>query len=570
MKKISSLFAALISSAFATATFAAPERVGDFALLDTDGVFHQFSRYGNKEALVLMSFQNSCSSMASSLEQFQSVKAEWEDKQVGFFLVDSAASELVDLRKAVVERGIESPILMDNGQLVSETLSLTKAGEVVVLDPERLTVLYRGPLQADFATTLTSEIDGGADSTTVVAASGCDLTFPAQEQHASATPDYADDVAPLIAENCASCHREGGIGPFAMNSHLMVQGWSPMIRETLLTKRMPPMQIDPNIGHADNARYLNDEDLQTLVHWIDAGAPRGASAVDPLTELEFADRKSWQMGEPDYIIKAPKHEIPATGVLDYLNVDVELPFEEDQWVRGVQFIAGDESVLHHLLTYVTAPAEDFDGGEADTTSVARRFLEGYAPGKVDAIEFREDTGVFIPEGHKLSMQFHYTTNGRATSDETILGLYMYDEPPKYENFTRSVAGQFRIPAYEQDHKAKAQYVFQEDVVLTGLRAHMHFRGKDMKFAMETPEGEMTDLLSVPNYSYAWQPTYELSEPVFIPAGTKVHVTGAFDNSEYNPANPDPSKELTFGLQSWDEMFIGYWTYHAAEPTSGGQ
>ena len=87
-------------------------------------------------------------------------------------------------------------------------------------------------------------------------------------------------------------------------------------------------------------------------------------------------RKAWQLGEPDFIIKAPAMEIPATGVLDYIDIDVELPFTEDKWVKSVQFIAGDESVLHHLLAYVTAPDEAFEGGEADTASVARRFLEG--------------------------------------------------------------------------------------------------------------------------------------------------------------------------------------------------
>jgi hypothetical protein len=312
---------------------------------------------------------------------------------------------------------------------------------------------------------------------------------------------------------------------------------------------------------------MSAADLQTLVHWIDAGAPRGSGKVDPLTEIDMPGWKEWTLGEPDYIIMAPKMEIPATGVLDYITVDVDLPFEEDKWVKAVQFIPGDESVLHHLLTYVTAPAEDFDGGEADTRSIARRFLEGYAPGKVDAMTFPENTGVYIPQGHKLSMQFHFTTNGRSTIDETVLGLYMHDEPPPYENFTRSVSGMFRIPPYEQDYDASAEYVFQEDVVVTGLRAHMHFRGKDMKFSAELPDGSMADLLSVPNYSYAWQPTYALDEPMHLPAGTKVHVTGAFDNSEFNPANPDPSKELTFGLQSWDEMFIGYWTYHAAKPSN---
>lgn len=567
MKKAYQLGIATLATVLSATAFALPDRIGDFALLDSDGDFHQFSRYRNKEALVLMSFDSSCASIDTSLSQFQAMQANWADQGIAFALINSSVeSDLDALRAAKAELGIALPLLLDSGQLVSGTLNLSKAGEVAILDPDRLTLLYRGPV-ASASETLTAGLSGSIDSTRVVAASGCDLNFATQEQLADNAPDYATEVAPIIAEQCATCHREGGIGPFAMDSHLMLQGWSPMIRETLLTKRMPPTQVDPNVGHFSNARYMSEEDLQTIVHWIDAGSLRGSGAVDPLTTLKFPDRRSWQLGEPDYVITAPAMEIPATGVLDYINADIELPFEEDKWVRAVQFIAGDESVLHHLLTYVTAPAEDFDGGEADTRSIARRFLEGYAPGKVDAMEFPEDTGVFIPKGHKLSMQFHYTTNGRATVDESILGLYMYDEPPTYENFTRSVSAQFKIPAYEQDHEVAARYVFQEDVVVTGLRAHMHFRGKDMKFSAEMPDGSMLDLLSVPNYSYAWQPTYTLQQPISLPAGTVVHVTGAFDNSQYNPANPDPSQDLTFGLQSWNEMFIGYWTYHAAEPTN---
>ncbi|MCH7815977.1 MAG: redoxin domain-containing protein [Proteobacteria bacterium] len=568
MKKLYRLGIAVLTGVLSSTAFAVADRIGDFALLDSDGEFHQLSRYRHKQALVLMSFDNSCASIDASVSQFQAMQADWAERGIVFaFINSSTESDIEVIRAAKAERGIELPILLDVGQLVSETLNLTKAGEVAILDPERLTILYRGPMHDGVAQTLASEIAGTVDSTTVLAAAGCDLSFPAQAELAGAAPDYSSEVAPIIVEQCAICHREGGIGPFALDSHLMLQGWSPMIREVLLTKRMPPTQIDPNIGHFSNARYLTVDDLQTLVHWIDAGSPRGTGALDPLTQVEFADRRAWQLGEPDYVITAPKMEIPATGVLDYISVNVDLPFEEDKWVKAVQFIAGDPSVLHHLLAYVTAPAENFDGGEANTRSVARRFLEGYAPGKVDAMTFPEDTGVLIPVGHKLSMQFHFTTNGRATTDETILGLYMHDEPPTYENFTRSVSGQFRIPAFAQDHEASARYVFQEDVVVTGLRAHMHFRGKDMKFSAELPDGSLQELLSVPNYSYAWQPTYLLEEPILLPAGTTVHVTGAFDNSEYNPANPDPSRELTFGLQSWDEMFIGYWTYHSAEPTN---
>ncbi|MCH8264670.1 MAG: redoxin domain-containing protein [Proteobacteria bacterium] len=567
MNRLLRLATTVAAAVLSTSVLAVPDRIGDFGLLDSDGEFHQLSRYRNKEALVLMSFDPSCASIDTSLSNLQALQTQWSEQGIAFALINSSAeSDLAVIRSAKAEIDLQLPLLLDSGQLVSETLQLTKAGEVAILDPERLTLIYRGPVTSA-AATLAAEIAGSVERTRVVAASGCDLSYPVRAGHASATPDYASEVAPIIAEQCVSCHRKGGIGPFAMDSHLMLQGWSPMIREVLLTRRMPPTQVDPNIGHFSNARYMSDADMQTLVHWIDAGAPRGTAVIDPLTEIQLPSWKTWTLGEPDYIVTAPKMEIPATGVMDYITVDVELPFTEDKWVKAVQFIPGDESVLHHLLTYVTAPAEEFDGGEANVRSVARRFLEGYAPGKVDAMTFPEDTGVYIPQGHKLSMQFHFTTNGRATTDETVLGLYMHDEPPKYENFTRSVASQFRIPAFDQDYESAASYVFDEDVVVTGLRAHMHFRGKDMKFSIENEDGSMTDLLSVPNYSYAWQPTYALEEPMLVKAGTRVHVTGAFDNSEYNPANPDPSKELTFGLQSWDEMFIGYWTYHAAEPTN---
>ncbi|MCS5580580.1 MAG: redoxin domain-containing protein [Gammaproteobacteria bacterium] len=568
MDKLRDLVIAALAITLTSFTYALPDRIGDFALLDSDGAFHQLSRYRNREALVLMSFDNRCASIDTAVGQLKSLQRDWSDQGVAFGLIDSSGeADIQTIRATKARHGLDLPLLIDNGQLVTETLRLTRAGEVAILDPERLTLIYRGVALESAAQSLANEIAGTTDNTIITESAGCELNFSMRESHLAITPDYATEIAPIIAEQCASCHREGGIGPFAMDSHLMLQGWSPMIREVLLTKRMPPTQVDPYIGHFSNARYISDLDLQRLVHWIDAGAPRGGADIDPLTELQFPDRREWQLGEPDFIVKAPVHEIPATGVLDYINIEVELPFEEDKWVRAVQYIAGDEAVLHHLLSYVTAPREAVQEESPVAVNASTRFLEGYAPGKVDAIAFPQNTGVYIPQGYNLSMQFHYTPNGRATVDETLLGLYMHDDPPAYENFTESVSGMFRIPPFAGNHAASAEYVFAEDVVVTGLRPHMHFRGKDMKLSAELPDGSITELLSVPNYSYAWQPTYALEEPVNLPAGTMVHVTGTFDNSEYNPANPDPSKELTFGLQSWDEMFIGYWTYHSAEPTN---
>lgn len=563
MKYLGSIFV-FVFVAYTSAVSAAPQRAGDFALLDQMGDFHQFSRYGHSEALVLYSQSLSCASSNDELDALKNLKSEWESKNVAFLVINSAGDELSAIRQAAEAQQLELPVLLDDSQLVAKTLKITKAGEVVVLDPQTLTVLFRGPIGSDLSNQIQLAATGVASETLEVDSDGCSLDLSSVVLASTETPDYATEVAPVIIENCASCHREGGIGPFAMDSHLMLQGWSPMIREVLLTKRMPPMQVDPSIGHFSNAAYISDESLQTIVNWIDAGAPRGSFEVDPLSNLTYPDVKSWQLGEPDFIVQSPRQEIPATGVLEYINVDVELPFTEDKWVKAVQFIPGDETVLHHLLTYVTAPNEAFDGGESSPNSTAAtRFLEGYAPGKVEAMVFPEDTGVLIPAGHKLSMQFHFTTNGRATSDQTTLGMYFYDEPPAHENLTRTVAGMFVIPPHAYNHEVRGSYLFKEAVVVNGLRAHMHFRGKDMKFSVEYPDGTREDLLSVPNYSYAWQPTYQLSEHKYLPAGTRVHVTGAFDNSEFNPANPDPDKEVRFGLQSWEEMFMGYWTYYEA-------
>jgi peroxiredoxin len=235
----------LVGSLMAVNAQAVPERVGDFALLDGTGDFHQLSRYRHRDALVVMAYAGSCASMDTMIAQFQSVQAQWQEQGIAFAMIDSEDSG----RQAAAAMNAGMPVLVDDGQLVSETLSLTSAGEVVVLDPERLTVLYRGPIHDHLGGYIQGAKAGTVDDTHVMPASGCAINYHARDMHASDVPDYAKEVAPIIAEQCATCHREGGIGPFAINSHLMLMGWSPMIREVLLTKRMPPEQVDPHVGH---------------------------------------------------------------------------------------------------------------------------------------------------------------------------------------------------------------------------------------------------------------------------------------------------------------------------------
>ena len=203
---------------------AAPARVGDFALIDSAGEFHQLSRYGDKEALVLMAFDASCGSMQSQVDQFEALEAAWRDRDIAFGIINATPDATIDAaRSAQVSFAIELPFMLDSSQLVTRTLGLTKAGEVTVLDPARLASFYAGGLDSVDAS-IEAKLSG-KDAIAAASLSGCDLSFASLDAIAATPPDYATDVAPIVIEQCASCHREGGIGPFALDSHLMLQGW---------------------------------------------------------------------------------------------------------------------------------------------------------------------------------------------------------------------------------------------------------------------------------------------------------------------------------------------------------
>ena len=214
------------------------------------------------------------------------------------------------------------------------------------------------------------------------------------------------------------------------------------------------------------------------------------------------------------------------------------------------------------MTFITAPDEDFWGPERDELVVTRRFVEGYSPGTDNVSVFKEGTGVLIPKGHRLAMQLHYVTNGQATLDSTRLGLYFSDAEGLQEKLVQAVATRFELPANTPNFPQQASHVFSHAAMITGVRARMNYRGKKMKFLVETAAGVQTEIFSVPAYNYGWQPHYVLDEPIEIAAGSRVIVKGALDNSVSNPTNPDPDRVISFGLESWEEMFAGYFSFYA--------
>jgi hypothetical protein len=571
----------LAAQAHASTPQAGPAVVGDFGLIDHQGVQQQLTRLGNHKAVVIISQSNSCQDNINQLPKYKLMRTMWEKQGVQFLMLNASKDENLDsLRRTASVYDIDFPIMKDETQLVAENLNITKAGEIVVVNPTSMRVMYRGPLDKAqvgggddgaaerkaapqvLAGVLAKAVEGGEvkETITVENKGGCAIDFPAKAMHASAAPDYAKDVAPILKEKCVQCHVQGGIAPFAMTSYDIVRGFSPMIKEVLMTKRMPPAQVDPHVNKFQNANYISNGELQTLVHWIDAGAPRGKAKKDPMTDVKPI-KEEWQLGPPDYIVEVPAYTVPATGVIDYFNHVIELPFNEDKYVSAVQFIPGDTRVLHHLLSYMSTP--NFDRSKAVSEENVRDFLEGYAPGKTDATKFPQGTGVFVPKGNVLVMQMHYTTMGKEVVDKTRVGLYFHKKTPehKYLTYPISHGGQaLQIPAGEQEYRMNGSFTFKDDIMLYALRPHMHYRGKAFRFSVVYPDQTREVLMNVPAYNFAWQPTYRLAEPKLLPAGSRIITDGVFDNSKWNAWNPDPTVMAKGGPQSWDEMFIGYVTY----------
>ncbi len=579
---LAAVSAVLAAQAHASGPQAGLASISDFGLIDQKGDQYQLSRLGNNKAVVIISQANSCQDNINQLPKYKLMRTLWEKKGVAFLMLNGENKDnLESLRRTASVYDIDFPILKDETQLVTESLNISKAGEIVVVNPESRKILYRGPLDKAggggdddgglgarqrapqiLAGVLEKATSGQEIKDTVLVDNpgGCAYDFPAKQAHAVAAPDYAKDVAPILKEKCAHCHVQGGIAPFAMNSYDIVRGFAPMIKEVLLTKRMPPAQVDPHVNKFENANYMSNEQLQTLVHWIDAGAPRGTAKKDAMADIKPV-KEEWQLGKPDFIVEVPAFTVPATGVIDYFNHVIDLPFKEDMYVKAVQFIPGDTRVLHHLLSYMSSP--DYDRTKVISEENVRDFLEGYAPGKTDATTFPEGTGVFVPKGYKLVMQMHYTTMGKEVVDKTRVGLYFHKTPPKYKYLTYPISHggtALQIPPGEQEYKMNGSYVLKEDTMLYAMRPHMHYRGRAFRFTAVYPDGRRETLMNVPNYNFAWQPTYRLTQPKLLPAGTRVVTDGIFDNSKWNSWNPDPNVMAKGGPQSWDEMFIGYITY----------
>ena len=541
--------------AAATAS-AAPPVVGNFMLVDVNMEAHELYRLADAKAVVIVTQSNGDAVMRGQAGDLKALKAAYAAKGVEFMMLNS---NLNDSREAIqseaAKAGYDTPILMDSSQLVGESLGVTRSAEVVVVNPKTWTLVYRGNLADGSAAKALDALAAGQQVAIGSAAPsrGAAIAFP---DRGPMTVSYVKDVAPILEAKCVACHEEGGIGPFAMTDYSMVKGFAPMIREVIRTDRMPPYHADPHVGKFSDDKRLTADETKTIVHWVEAGAPRGEGR-DPLGAVKHVAAE-WPLGKPDLIINVPAYTIPASGVVDYQRPAVPGQLTEGKWVRASTVKPGSRQGVHHLLTGWMAemPAN----GKSSETKWAASLGAGYAVGAESSIE-PANAGVYLPPGGAYGFQAHYTPFGKEAVDKSQIALYFYDKPP--ELILHSVVvidPTIEIPANEGRHKEVAYVRFPHDALLYSAFPHAHYRAYSSDLWIQYPDGTQKLLLSLPRYDFNWQRSYTFAEPVKVPAGSRLIAHYVYDNSKRNPTNPDSNIKVSWGEQSFQEMLFTSLSY----------
>lgn len=547
-----------------------PLQAENFRLVDHLGRSHEMDRVYDAQVIVLFAVYNGCPIVQQSYPRINALSMEYEPKGVRFFMVNSNPyDDRSSILKEAEEYEVSLPILLDPMQVVAHRLQLKRTAEALVILTGTYEIVYRGPIDDRFdygarrATAqheylrdaLEAALAGQPVEKRIVKAKGCIIDLKPRPENVS----YSKDVAPILIRRCVSCHSRGNVAPFAMNRHRRIAARRGMIREVLMTQRMPPWHADPQHGSFANDKSLDENELQTLLAWLDEGAPRG-KGPDPLEEhakLAAGKTSLWSLGEPDKVFTLSQQELPAEGVFDYRYERVEVELDADRWVKATEILPGNRRVLHHVLVFLRYP-DHLAHLQPSRIGGLDGFFAGYAPGgEPDA--FPEGTGRWLPNGSSLIFQVHYTATGRPETDVTRFGLHFYEPGVEPSEFYSKAAVQTRldIAPGDPDSRAMAVFEFEEAADLHVMTPHMHLRGKDFSFEAEYPDGSRKTLLSVPNYDFNWQRAYRLEKPEHLPAGTRLVCRGGFDNSPGNPSNPDSTRTVHFGEQSWDEMFIGF-------------
>lgn len=548
-------------------------RIPDFVLPDSAGKATAFSDFNEAKHVVVVFLGTQCPIGNAYVPVLDDLQKRFADQGLQVVAINSNLADNAEaVAKHVEEFKVEFPVLVDERQVVADIFGARRTPEAFVLDRRR-TIRYRGRIDDRFGYTykrakarrndleeaVKELVAGDEVSVAETEPAGCIITRK-DRLAGKGEITFAEHVSRILQENCADCHHPGTAAPFSLLKYEDAANWAGMIRETVLERRMPPWSADPRYGHFENDLRMSDEDVDTLISWIDGGLPMGDPKELPEPK-KYAN--GWQLGKPDMIFKIPdEYTVPATGTVEYQYFVTPTNFKEDVWVQASEARPGNWDVVHHIIVFVREK-----GGKRKQGLPA---VGGFAPGE-EPMKLPLGVGFKIPAGAELVWQLHYTPTGKVEKDRSEVGIYLCKEKPERQSRGGGAFNfRFNIPPGAEKHRVVSEATMPKDVELISLMPHMHLRGRDFKYTAKYPDGRSEILLSVPNYDFNWQHRYRLRDPKPLPAGTKLECVAHFDNSIHNPANPDPTKAVRWGDQSWEEMMIGWYAVVDAKPAQIGK
>ncbi|MEZ6064419.1 MAG: redoxin domain-containing protein [Planctomycetaceae bacterium] len=552
-----SMAAAAEPNGFAFQLPAGEQRVAELTMLDAEQV------------TVVCFLGTECPLAKLYGPRLQELATEFAGKGVEFVGINSNRQDsMEEVLQYAQGHGITFPIGKDYDHAVASRFGATRTPEVFVVKGGRQ-ILYQGRIddrylpgltkpeanREELKAALTQIVTGQSVAVAKTEPVGC-LLGRVTETPQPTRLTYCQEISRILQRQCVECHKAGEIGPFALTDYDEVVGWGEMIVEVIGDGRMPPWHASETQGHFVNARRMPEAEKLAVREWVAGGMPYGEVADLP-PAVEAAEE--WQLGrEPDLVLdmRAEPFEVPAEGTVEYQYFVVDPGFEEDKWVAGAQILPGNRSVVHHGIIFIRPPGDERPQGVG--------WLTAYVPGQ-RLTHFPANMARRVPAGSKLVFQMHYTPTGVAASDLSKLGITFAD-PAEVDEEVFTVMAQrqdFEIPPHAADHVVSGGTTkFPRNGRLLAIAPHMHVRGKAVEVYVRDQD-RRPQLLDVPRYDFNWQHVYVLAEPQPLDDIERLEFEIHFDNSKANPANPDPTKPVHWGDQTWEEMAIVF--FEVARP-----
>jgi tetratricopeptide (TPR) repeat protein/mono/diheme cytochrome c family protein len=373
---------------------------------------------------------------------------------------------------------------------------------------------------------------------------------------------YSKHIAPILFDNCATCHRPNGSGPFELLTYEDARKRAKDIARVTAQRIMPPWQPAHGFGDFEGERRLTDLQIASIQKWVDQQTPEGDRADHPPAP-HF--NNEWQLGQPDLVVQLPTYTLPADGKDIYFNFVLPIPTTANKYVAGVEFLPGNRAVHHAFINVDETRAARRLGARhnppgflgmdtPESTAMPGGQLLGWQPGKIPSLN-PPGLAWILRTNTDLVLQAHMNPTGKPESVAPKLGFHFTDQAPTNASFRiRLTSLQLDIPAGDSNYVTEQTYTLPIDVNLIRVGAHAHYLAKDMQGYAILPNGEKKWLLWIKDWDFKWQGDYKYKQPVFIPKGSKLTLRFTYDNSANNIRNPfNPPRRTLWGLNSMDEM-----------------